>query len=796
MRQPVRSKVNRLLVAALAATPMMACAASGEFTFVVGDVSLTKPNGQRVTPARGTPVDAGDRIATGTNGMAQLTMVDNARLSLRPSTQFQIEAYPDKRDSADGAVLSLFKGTLRTFTGLLASTNRDKFVMKTRVATVGIRGSGNILYACEGQECDESVATGAQALAGVTVNHTIEGSHAVANVLAEARPGVPAQQGGVSTLISGPGQTVLVAGNQPPRYIPTPQFISDAAISMTAAKPAAPAASSAAGGDTRNFSPSDVPALPVSQRTNTPLVGNNGLGFVNDIDARGNLGFDPNRLQDIVIVAGSPFLGQATTNQLDDTNGEFRGYTAYAGSQSGIQPAITGGTARDGHAEFINGASISMGRYENAGLGIFGPGSATTLPGSIHWIVAPSGFPTYLSDVLTGSTSYTLVSATAPTNQNNTVGTLGSATLFINFTNRSMGIDARVTMPAAGSNPGGSWTLSTPTAVPFAFNTFFASTADNLLISNGTASSSSSTNLTGSVEGSFVGAGLGAAILGYGISDRTSGNSANWNFVSGVAAFRGERLDESTPYREGRVSDPNNTLVNFIRSYSTTNRPAEVVSDSTGRVTAFSAPYQGFGPHADYAIGTAQVVQSGAAGDDESGLVWGRWSGGTATVSRNGQSFNIPLGSASLHYIFAATQSGPVQLPLTGTAAYDVIGSTSPTNSNGQVGTLGSAALNANFTNRTVDANVNISIANQAWAAGATGMPIYREQYFSAYTGNPIPGIPNPTPLQMTCSPNCGQGASGSIDGFFTGRTGGRAGMMYNLGGNQGAIAFGRRPGG
>ncbi|HEX7465335.1 MAG TPA: hypothetical protein VF309_01750, partial [Usitatibacter sp.] len=59
----------------------------------------------------------------------------------------------------------------------------------------------------------------------------------------------------------------------------------------------------------------------------------------------------------------------------------------------------------------------------------------------------------------------------------------------------------------------------------------------------------------------------------------------------------------------------------------------------------------------------------------------------------------------------------------------------------------------------------------------------------------PIQGIPNPTPLVIGCTPSCGAGATGSFDGFFAGRTGGRAGMMYNLGGNQGAIAFGR-PGG
>src|SRR5258706_6050891 len=253
----------RILLATLVAVPCTVLAAAGEFTFVVGEVTLTKANGQRSTPTRGTPVDAGDRIATGANGMAQLTMVDQARLSLRPATQFQIEAYPDKRDSNEGAILSLFRGTLRTFTGLIASANRDRYVMKTRVATVGIRGSGNILYACEGKDCDESVSGGTQPEGGITVNHTIEGSHAITNILAD-RPGVPAQQGGATTLITGPGQTVLVAGNQAPRYIPTPRFIADVATNMTAAK--ATAATATAAGETRDFAPSDTQAVPPAQQ--------------------------------------------------------------------------------------------------------------------------------------------------------------------------------------------------------------------------------------------------------------------------------------------------------------------------------------------------------------------------------------------------------------------------------------------------------------------------------------------------------------------------------------------------
>lgn len=790
---PIRA---RYLAIALAATfPLLAQAKSGEFTFVVGDVNLVKAGGQRSKPVRGTQVDAGDRIITGADGMVQMTMVDNARLSLRPKTEFVIEQYGKTAQGEEGGLLSLIKGTLRTFTGAIAQTNRDKFVMKTRVATVGIRGSGNILYACEGEECDASVTGGQPAQGALTVNHTIEGAHAVTNIPQGVVPGLPAQQGGAQTVITGPGQTALVMGNQPPRYIPTPTFIAESATNMTgAAKPAEAAAttSAAAAGETRNFAPGDTPALPPAQQTNTPIVGTTP-GFTT-IDATGNLAGDPIALHDVIIASGSAFLGQAVRNDISLTGNDLRGYRAYAGTQSGIQPSIAGGTLREGNALVVQGANILYGRWENASLGFFAAGSETLLPGSIHWIVAPSGYPSYLSDVLTGVAAYTLAGATSPTNQDNVAGTLGGqAILNVNFTNRTLGLQASVTMPAHGSTPAGSWQMNADN-VPISLNSFFGSTSDRLVITNNSGQvSTSNTDLTGSFEGSFVGTGLGAAILGYGITDITSADPTRWQFVTGVAAFSGARQNGAVPYREGRISDPLGTLPDFVRSYATTNPPEDIVGDAQGRVTAFSAPFARTGGISRYAIGSAQVLQQGL--DPETGLVWGRWGNGTATVTRGSSVDQLFLTGSSLHYIFAGAQSGPVSLPLTGTAVYDVIGSTSPTGFNGAVGTLNSATLDANFTNRTASAAVNIAISGQTWTGSAANMPIYRDQYFSAYSGTPIAGVPNPNPLTITCTPNCGAGSTGSFDGFFTGRTGQRAGLLYNLGGNSGAIAFGRRGG-
>lgn len=773
--------MRRFLVAAAVSVAMPAgvLAASGEFAFVTGQVTLQKANGQRSTPVKGTPIDAGDTITTGADGMVQLTMVDQARLSLRPNTAFIVERYGDKPESTDGAVLNLIRGTLRTFTGLLSATTRDKYVMKTRIATVGIRGSGNILHMCEGADCDRSIP-GAGGNQPVTVNHTIEGAHSVTN------------NASGKTVVTGPGQTAIVQGNDEPRFIPIPQFI--AFLGNTVAGTPRPGQGLAGTAGTtappRVFAPSDVGALPLVVTEPRIALGANGLGFVIDT-AIVEVGPDPNSLRDVVVAsAGSPFLSQATPSGLQLQGTQLRGFLAYEGLQSGVNAVIGGGTLRDGASVALStGETIVLGRTENATFGFFGTGSPA--PGSVHWAYAPSSYPPYFSDVLTGTANYVLASATAPTNQNNTAGTLGNATLNVNFSNRTLSLGMTVTVPAASGNAGGQWVLSA-TGVPFAGNSFYASTGDRLVITRGSVSSATNGALAGSVEGGFVGRALNGAIVGYGISDTSPATSANWNFVSGVAAFTGPGQNPNVPYLEGRVSDPQGTLAgDFVQVYATTNRPAEVAIDAQGRATGFAAPFGSMGSHAAYSLGSAQVVQSGF--DPETGLIWGRWGGGTAQVSGGGQSQALNLTNASLHYVFAGQQSGPPSLPLTGAAIYDVIGSTSPTDGAGHVGTLNSAGLNVNFTTRRLDATVNFGINGQTWNGSASNVPIYRDQYFSAFAGTPTPGLPNPGALTVTCTPNCGANANGSLDGFFTGRTGQRAGMMYNLGGNQGAVAFGRR---
>lgn len=761
----VRPNALAMLVAASisgAFGTSVAWAASGQFTYVTGDVQVNV-GGRLIKVMVGTEVNPGDLVITGADGMAQLTMVDNARLSLRSKSQLNVEKYPREATDPPGAVLTLVRGTLRAFTTLLAKPNQSAYTMRTKVATVGIRGSGNILNQSE----DDTTTT----------NHTIEGSHIVTD-----------NEGKFAPIITNPNQTVQVVLGQAPKIIPTPPNLLDAGKTMVGT------GSSESGGGS---SGGDGPAQgggPAAGNTN--VVGSNGLGFP-IVDATGNLGVDPNNLQNIAIgVNGTAFSDQAIPAQITlDAAGAMRGYTGYAGGQSGTSLSVQGGTAADLQTVTIGGATtIVLGRWTGATAYSFTGGSIPLGAGSVHWAYGGSGFPAYLSDVLTGTASYTRAGATTPTNQLGTLGQLVSSVLDVNFTARTLNATLGISMPNAGSSTGGTWTMQA-TNIPFAFNTFVAFTGGGGLTVTNSAGQNSNSNgrLSGSLEGSFVGATLNGAIVGYGLVDQTS--STGFQSVSGVVAFQGPSQNAAATFRDGLVSDANGALsgASYIRNFATTNRPDEVAVGEQGRVSSFAAPSVNGNRlvgHTNYSQGTSAIVDNGF--DPATGLVWGRWSGGTATVG--GQSAS--LANSSVHYIFGAVQSGPVSLPLTGSAVYDVVGSTRPTDSAGRVGTMNSATLAANFSARTVDASVNIGINSQTWNGVANGVPIYRDQYFSAYGGGTIAGVPRPSQLTITCAPNCTPTIpTGSLDGFFTGRTGRGAGVMYNLGGNAGAVAFVRRGG-
>ena len=420
---------------ALWAIAAPALAQSGQFTYVVGTVNVER-GAQRITPVRGTTVTPLDVIVTGADGMAQLAMVDQAKLSLRSNSRLIVQQYPVGASDPPGAILNLVRGTLRSFTALLSKPNKDGYRMQTKVATVGIRGSGGILEVFD----------------DVTTNHyTIEGNHLVASI-----------DGNFPPILTNPDQTVQVVQGQAPRLIPTPPSLLSSGKIMVDGKEKKAELEDKDG---------KLAGQLGSSGSGAQVLGGNGLGF-SIVDASANLGADAINLQNIVIANGGATLAdQAVPAGVTlDSNGALRAYTAYAGSQSGTGANVVGGTASDLQTVTIGGnTTIVLGRW--SGVTSFGFGSGTggvggNVGGSVHWAYGGAGFPSYLSDVLTGTAIYTRVGATTPTNQLGTLGTLTSAMLDVNFTARTLNAVIGVSINAGAGAAAGSWTL-TASNVPF-----------------------------------------------------------------------------------------------------------------------------------------------------------------------------------------------------------------------------------------------------------------------------------------------------------------------------------------
>lgn len=106
--------------------------------------------GTHIALAPGTRVQQGDRILTDTEGYVGLTMRDDTLLTLGPGSNLLLDTYAFDAKTHEGNFLaSLTKGVLSVVTGLIARRSPESFIVKTRVSTMGVRGTEFILEAHE-----------------------------------------------------------------------------------------------------------------------------------------------------------------------------------------------------------------------------------------------------------------------------------------------------------------------------------------------------------------------------------------------------------------------------------------------------------------------------------------------------------------------------------------------------------------------------------------------------------------------------------------------------------------------
>ncbi|MCC6472188.1 MAG: FecR domain-containing protein, partial [Burkholderiales bacterium] len=151
---------------------------------------------------------------------------------------------------------------------------------------------------------------------------------------------------------------------------------------------------------------------------------------------------------------------------------------------------------------------------------------------------------------------------------------------------------------------------------------------------------------------------------------------------------------------------------------------------------------------------TGTPVQNETFKTGDNNVYLGRIQGGTININDGATVYN--LGNESLHWFVALQpQAGYVQ-NLTGTTSYTRAANTSPTDTAGNAGVLNSASLAANFTNQTVNANVNLTIASKTLDMSVNNMGISGNVFAGAGSG----------PGSITCS---GGSCAASYDGEFRG---------------------------
>jgi hypothetical protein len=535
-----------VLVAGLLNATALFAQNAGTVQFVSGQVSITRNNTQ-LTPAKADIINAGDVIATEANGQIQLTMVDGASISLRPSSRMTVEKYDytPATPTLGNAVIALANGAMRVFTGELVNRNKDRFQMKTPIATLGIRGSGNVLAHFEG--------TG-------TINHTLTGAHSVTS-----------QVGGTSrTLVSLPGQTIQVLPGQAPRFIPTPSFILAAA--STAAKssssgdaektdgsqsqPAAAAAPTTSSTNTTNTNPAVAAAQgAVVANTTTTVLANttstNVLAFFRTVFPLSSGGFQGvSPLVSQSVGSGGSAILNSSGQLVSLPNTSFTTFlSGPASAPNGYSPInvasanvrFVDGVHRDGYR--TADGSVIIGRWEGGSVSVTDlstPGAAATLyalgPRSLSYAVQ-QGTPGGISAAFTGTTTYSLVGATAPTDAAGNAGRLNTASVAFNFSALTAALNATLTInnqnltlsgttSFAQGNANPQWSRSSPTQV--------GATLDIAC----TGSNCASVGYTGAVGTSLAGTNGGFAAGQYRIVPTRQAGSGFSDQITGVWALQ------------------------------------------------------------------------------------------------------------------------------------------------------------------------------------------------------------------------------------------------------------------
>jgi hypothetical protein len=469
---PLRLKTRRIVIILAAAYASEVGAVAGWVDFTTGNATVLDGKGRQQSITKGDNLDKGHTVRTGDNGRVQIRFTDGAYVSLQPNTEFSIKDYnfEGKTDGSERGLFALARGAMRTVTGLIGRVNRNRYQVSTPTATIGIRGTGGLIAI---QNDGSTVVNGTS---GIWTLTNPSGTIDVPAGVSGKAPAAPNQP---------PQQTRATPSNSPPPPITTQ-------ITIAPAEERTADGTSAAVALAKPVLVSG-PGYQVSYAYNEPPGSNRNS-------------------------SGSP------ADAVFDTTGRLLKFSA-------TNSATFNGT----HQEFGTAdAVVAWGRWTGpiAAVDTPGPGAIALNPNAnngYHYVVGipATGMPT------TGSASFTMIGATAPTGQNGVLapGSFSGTFTVTSWSAGTIALGGTIAFPSAGFsytyNGSGTFSSGGPA---------FTGTSSSLSVAGQTAATAAGygcpQGCTVLINGAFFGAGATHAGYGYMVS------GASTNSVTGAVVFK------------------------------------------------------------------------------------------------------------------------------------------------------------------------------------------------------------------------------------------------------------------
>ena len=158
----------------------------GKVTAVKGGIEVERASGVIGDIKTGFVILEKDIINTKSDGSLQILFEDNTVATIGKDSTFKIEEYL-MDDVAPKASFGVVKGTFKMLTGKIGKINPDKFKIKTKNATIGIRGTG-ILGQVTPQENRVACTSGAIIVTSLGTGDMVE---VPAGAITSVPPGAP-----------------------------------------------------------------------------------------------------------------------------------------------------------------------------------------------------------------------------------------------------------------------------------------------------------------------------------------------------------------------------------------------------------------------------------------------------------------------------------------------------------------------------------------------------------------------------------------------------------------------------